>query len=202
MNSIEFQKNLVFWSIFKKVEKIYNETDTTNMKTKKGFTQNSEIISKNLIKIILDECKLDYSEAGSQQSKDFRIKIGNDITLYLEIKKTDTNRIFFNDTMPDKNIYYIILFTGNKKNKKTCIGVNGFEFIKNDLWVYEYQKKIDELKREYQDTTKFPRHNMFVYPRPTYSSDITFLLQKQSVKEVKAKINKQRTYKPRKNSLQ
>ncbi len=43
--------------------------------------------------------------------------------------------------MPNKDIFYIILFTGNNKIKKTCIGINGFEFIKNDLWIYEYQKK-------------------------------------------------------------
>ena len=56
------------------------------IKTTKGNTQSSERVVIQKIKEVLDELKLTYEEAGSQQSKDFR-NVGG-IGLDIEIKKT------------------------------------------------------------------------------------------------------------------
>ena len=60
------------------------------IKTKKGNTQGSErgVILK--IREILDGMSIAYTEAGSQQSKDFR-NVGG-IGLNIEIKKTDCSK--------------------------------------------------------------------------------------------------------------
>ena len=81
-------------------------------RTTKGNTQVSERIVITKMKEIFDEMGLTYQEAGSQQSKDFR-NIGG-VGLNIEIKKTDNTTIYFNDTCPSEDIYYIIMFTGKE----------------------------------------------------------------------------------------
>jgi len=65
---------------------------------------------------IFDSMELSYEEAGSQQSKDFR-NVGG-IGLNIEIKKTDNPIIYFNDTCPNKDIFYVIFFTGKEYKRK------------------------------------------------------------------------------------
>ena len=84
-----------------------------SLKTKKGNTQIAERIYIQLIKDIFDKNNITYEEAPSQQSKDFRNI--NNTGLNLEFKKTDTLTVYFNDTCPNEDIEYCILFTGNKK---------------------------------------------------------------------------------------
>lgn len=171
-------KDLIFTIIHKKVDRLYERSITEfNLKTIKGNTQNSERNSIILVKTVLDELSINYKQASSQQSKDFRIEILKNIYLNIEIKKTDSKNVFFNDTMPNKDIYYIILFTGNKTIKPKCIGINGYELIKNDLWIFEYQKELNIIKDKYCGIkSTVTKHYMKVYPRPTYKSDIGYLL--------------------------
>lgn len=176
MNKI--YKDLIFNIIYKKVDKLYqNSISNQNLKTIRGNTQNSERNSIILVKKILDELSINYKEASSQQSKDFRIEILKDVYLNIEIKKTDSKNVFFNDTMPNDDIYYIILFTGNKTIRPKCIGINGYELIKNDLWILEYEKELQKIKEKYCGINSIVRkHNIKVYPRPTYQSNIGYLL--------------------------
>lgn len=173
-------KDLLFTIIHKKVDKIYQQSiNQLNLKTIRGNTQNSERNSIILVKKVLDELSIKYKEASSQQSKDFRIQILKDEYLNIEIKKTDSKNVFFNDTMPNEDIYYIILYTGNKTIKPQCIGINGYDLIKNDLWILEYQKEIQNIKNKYCGIKSLvKKHNIKVYPRPTYQSDIGYLLIK------------------------
>jgi len=152
-------------------------------KTSKGDTQKTERDVINDIKSILDTNKIVYTEAGSQQSKDFR-NVGN-IGLNIEIKKTDSNCIYFNDTCPSKSIFYIIFFTGKKTKKQTihpqAICINGHEMVKDSPWVYEYQLKLEQLKNQYARGTNKKELSgiMSVYPRPTYKADINSFLKKE-----------------------
>jgi hypothetical protein len=123
---------------------------------------------------------LKFTEAGSQQPYDFRIELPetNQI-LNLEIKKTDNYVIYFNDTCPSENAYYVIIFTGKtykrKESIQPCIiGVNGIEFIHQCPWIKEYSQELNLLKEKYKNMPG----NMSVYPRPTYKSDIKFLMDK------------------------
>ena len=153
-------------------------------KTKKGNTQISERYIIQKIATIIDSMGLSYVEAGSQQSKDFR-NVGN-IDLNIEVKKTDSSTIYFNDTCPCKEIYYVILFTG-KEYKKTpnknihpqLLFINGEEFIKDAPWLEDYISKINTLKDEFArgPNKKNLSGIMEVYPRPTFKANISSFLK-------------------------
>ena len=168
----------LFNEIYQKVKDTFSSEMNEQIRTKSGNTQNAERIYITFIRGILTEMDLTFSEAASQQPYDFRITIpGSDEILKLEAKKTDNFNIFFNDTCPYKDSYYLIFYTGKKYKKKTdipskIIGVNGYEFIKQCPWIEQFREKLEILKKEFKDL----EGPMSVYPRPTYKSCIKFLL--------------------------
>jgi hypothetical protein len=152
-------------------------------KTMKGNTQVSErgVITK--IKEVLDGMGLSYTEAGSQQSKDFR-NVGG-IGLNIEIKKTDNDTIYFNDTCPSNDIYYIIIYTGKEYKRKVENNVkpqicylNGDDFLKDSPWIADYIADITALKDKYArgENKKQLTGIMSVYPRPTFKASIVSFL--------------------------
>jgi len=190
-NKLKFRKgykNLLFNQIKSKVcQKI---KDISHIKTINGDTQSSERLSIKLIEDILVDMNLNYTKAGSQQSKDFRNVYKNvkSLGINVEIKKTNSTTIFFNDTLPSTDIYYIILFTGKKYKRNTInniqqqiIFINGYDLIKGDLQVLmEYKEDIESLKDKWARKKSNNKANSFnhfsVYPRPTYKTDIKYLL--------------------------
>lgn len=179
MNSKQTQ---LFNQILNSVRYEFKNYNIKNLKTKKGNTQLMERTYIEIIRDILHNNNLIFEEAGSQQPYDFRIKMDDNTTMLLEAKKTDTQIVYFNDTCPCINAYYIIIYTGKtyktnpKNNILPCIfGVNGYELIKDDLdWLNDYKKEISILKEKYKNCGK----NMFVFPRPTYKANIRFLFDK------------------------
>ena len=170
---------LLFNKITNQLDNHVNEDFIKSIKTEKGNTQISERIVIEKIKGVLTAMDLSFEEAGSQQSKDFR-NVG-DIGLNIEIKKTDNMTIYFNDTCPTTNIWYIIFFTGKeyKKKKENNISpqllyINGNEFIKDSPWIEEYINEITVLKDKYArgESKKLLSGIMEVYPRPTFKADI------------------------------
>lgn len=177
---------------FKEIEReVINKThgiDMSIMKTNDGETQKGERISIRVMKDILDEMGLIYQCAGSQQSKDFRNvhRPDSDVMINIEIKKTDGTTVYFNDTCPSIDIFYIIMFTGKKYKKKKdipskIIFINGYELMKDDEeLIYMYNCVMETTKNEWgrkkigEYAKKFKR--MSVYPRPTYKADISDLL--------------------------
>jgi|TARA_B110000285_G_C14747400_1_gene433607 hypothetical protein len=148
-----------------------------SLKTKKGNTQIAERIYIQLIKDIFDKNNITYEEAPSQQSKDFRNI--NNTGLNLEFKKTDTLTVYFNDTCPNEDIEYCILFTGNKKYKPQIIFINGEKIVNTSKpWIDEYTREINLLKNKYcrGENKKNLSGIMEVYTRPTYKANISTLL--------------------------
>ena len=154
-------------------------------KTTNGDTQVRERIVIGEIRKVLTEMGVSFTEAGSQQSKDFR-NIA-DIGLDIEVKKTDSTTIYFNDTCPNKNIWYVILFTG-KEYKLTpeknippqLLYLNGEEFIRDSPWIEDYVREINMLKDKYArgEGKKSLSGIMEVYPRPTFKANISGFLTK------------------------
>ena len=101
------------------------------------------------------------------------------IGLDIEVKKTDSGIVKFNDTCPSRDIYYILAFTGKEfKTKKDeaprVIYCNGQEFISDSPWAGEYKKEIERLKDCYgrgEGAAKLAGR-LSVYPRPNYSANI------------------------------
>ena len=155
------------------------------IKTTKGNTQNSERVVIQKIKEVLDELVLTYEEAGSQQSKDFR-NVGG-IGLDIEIKKTDNTIIYFNDTCPSSEIYYIIIFTGKTYKRHSVkqpnipgqvLYLNGTEFLSDCEWIDQFIAELTALKDKYArgENKKHLSGLMSVYPRPTFKADISSFL--------------------------
>lgn len=181
-------QSALFSQIKKRMEAFLTPEFISSTKTVQGNTQTSErgVILK--IKEILDEMGLTYTEAGSQQSKDFR-NVGG-IDLNLEIKKTDSTTIYFNDTCPAAEIFYIVLFTGKEYKREieknippqVCY-INGAEFLRDaEEWNNEFRSELTALKDKYargENKKKLPGI-LSVYPRPTYKADISSFLMKMS----------------------
>jgi sorbitol-specific phosphotransferase system component IIA len=132
---------------------------------------------------VLNELNLTFEEAGSQQSKDFR-NVGG-IGLDIEIKKTDNTVIYFNDTCPSDNIYYIVIFTGKiykRQSEKNIppqvLYLNGADFLTDCDWLEEFITELNALKDKYArgDNKKMLSGIMSVYPRPTFKADISDFL--------------------------
>jgi hypothetical protein len=162
-------------------------SDIKNIKTSNGNTQITERLSIDIIKKCLEKLNYYYEEAGSQQSKDFR-NIKN-IGLHIEVKKTDSLTVYFNDTLPSVDTFYIIIFTGREYKTKddiipTIIFINGYDLVKPDIYqLLEYKKELNEFKDKWarkksnQNAKKLKHFS--VYPRPTYKTDIGYLLNSE-----------------------
>lgn len=173
---LQKQRQVLFEQISNQVKDKIKSSQIIQYKTKKGDTQKAERQVITDIKEILDSSNIFYTEAGSQQSKDFRNvgKIGLDI----EVKKADTSVIYFNDTCPNKDINYIIFVTGKETKKyeipPQVVCINGYDLVKESPWINEYQFKLEQLKNEYArgDEKKKLSGCISVYPRPTYKANI------------------------------
>ena len=174
---------ILFERITKKLDEEVNEDFIKSTKTENGNTQISERVVIEKIREVLVSLELSFEEAGSQQSKDFR-NVGG-IGLNLEIKKTDNPVIYFNDTCPSKDIYYVIFFTG-KEYKRTpdknilprLLYINGDEFVKDSPWIDTYIEELTALKDKYArgPNKKNLAGIMEVYPRPTFKANIAKFL--------------------------
>lgn len=174
------EQQALFEQITSKLDEMVNEEFIKSTKTEKGNTQISERVVIEKIREVLTSLELSFEEAGSQQSKDFR-NVGG-IGLNVEIKKTDNPVIYFNDTCPNKDIYYVIFFTG-KVYKRTpeknilpkLLYINGEEFIKDSPWIQEYIDALTALKDKYArgENKKKLSGIMEVYPRPTFKANIS-----------------------------
>tara|TARA_B110000967_G_C18824949_1_gene530820 strand:- start:711 stop:1244 length:534 start_codon:yes stop_codon:yes gene_type:complete len=170
-------------SIFETIQNLLktniNKYFIESLKTKKGNTQNAERIYIQKIKDIFDENNITYEEASSQQSKDFRNI--NNTGLNLECKKTDSVTIYFNDTCPNKDIDYFIIFTGNKTYPPQLVFINGQKIVETSMsWIDDYTHELTQLKDKYcrGENKKNLCGMMEVYARPTYKANIVCLLEK------------------------
>ncbi len=187
---MNFEHQALFNRITKELDEQVGEEFIKSTKTEKGNTQVSERVVIEKIRVILTGMELSFEEAGSQQSKDFR-NVGG-IGLNIEIKKTDNPVVYFNDTCPNKDIWYIIFFTGKEYKRKPennipakLLYINGEEFIKDSPWLEEYIQEITALKDKYARgaAKKQLAGIMEVYPRPTFKGNISKFLRMGEVVE-------------------
>jgi hypothetical protein len=176
-------RSSIFDKITVEIDSNITEEFIRSIKTEKGNTQVSERIVIEKMREVFVLMGLSYEEAGSQQSKDFR-NVGG-IGLNIEIKKTDNPNIYFNDTCPSKDIYYVVFFTGKEYKRKTennippkLLYLNGEEFVKDSPWINDYIKELTILKDTYArgENKKKLCGIMEVYPRPTFKANIAGFL--------------------------
>lgn len=178
------QAKQLFQKITNELSKHITQEFIMTTRTEKGNTQACERVVIQKIREVLDAMGVSYKQAGSQQSKDFR-NVG-DIDLDIEVKKTDTMKLFFNDTCPSEKIFYVIFFTG-KEYKKTpeknipgkLLFINGEDFLEDsEEWIKEYIRDITAIKDKYGrgKNKKLLKGIMEVYPRPNFKADISKFL--------------------------
>lgn len=179
---ITYGKHRLFRRIQKEITKDLTPEFLKTLKTKKGLTQTKERYYIAKITETLHRMNVPFEGAGSQQSKDYRNV--NGINLHIEVKKTDSFKIIFNDTLPTSDIFYIIIFTGKEYKTKSNIEpqlvfLNGSTLVEesND-WIQEYKKEVELLKNKYcrGENKKKLQGCMEVYVRPTYSANIRHLI--------------------------
>ena len=181
------RKLRIFNKIKSDINKNIKTIDLTNLKVNDGKTQEKEKLSIIIVKNTLDSLNCSYIKAGSQQSKDFQNICGSGLNI--EVKKTDSLIVYFNDTLPSSDIYYIIIFTGKEyKSEKTniepqIIYINGYDLIKKDIYyLLDYKKTIEELKSKWgtKSGEKSKKLKQFtLYPRPTYKTSIKHLIDSE-----------------------
>jgi len=180
------QKKHTMNTIIRETKKIMNSEYLKTLITKNGNTQVAERQYIDTFKTILDSLKFTYTEAPSQSSKDFRNI--NNIGLNIEMKKTDSFNIMCNDTCPNKDIEYIILFTGKeyKRQNKTniepqVICINGDSIVKSCPWLDEFKEDLEFVKNKWcrGENKKMLEGFLRTYIRPTYQFDIRTLIVTQ-----------------------
>lgn len=163
-----------------------------------GKTQKSESSIIHMIKEIFIDHHISFTQASSQQPYDFRIPmkgyqdcqpseqdirnknivVGNDYkTLLLEIKKTESNKVMCNDTLPTPFAFYIII----RKKKNTKIPLTSFHIqgtrgnIEIDPEIEKCIKIIYTLRTKCKqgkgDITMFPRCNFAWYIGGLYTDE-------------------------------
>lgn len=177
---MNMEHKLLFERVAAEMDKRVSADFIKSTKTEKGNTQVSERVVIEKMREVFDFMGLTYQEAGSQQSKDFR-NVGG-IGLNIEIKKTDNPVIYFNDTCPCADIYYVIFFTGKEYKRKPennipakLLYINGEEFVCDSPWIKEYIAELTALKDKYArgENKKKLTGIMEVYPRPTFKANIS-----------------------------
>ena len=177
---MNMEHKLLFERVAAEMDKRVSADFIKSTKTEKGNTQVSERVVIEKMREVFDFMGLTYQEAGSQQSKDFR-NVGG-IGLNIEIKKTDNPVIYFNDTCPCADIYYVIFFTGKEYKRKLennipakLLYINGEEFVCDSPWIKEYIAELTALKDKYArgENKKKLAGIMEVYPRPTFKANIS-----------------------------
>ena len=147
---------------------IYNKC-----KTKGGDTQKAERTYISEIKKVLDNENIEYDSAPSQKAKDIRIKSPK---INLECKKTDSTIIMLNDTLPNKDTYYLYIITGNKTYKPQLKIINGDKFLEGNEWYLDYIETINKTKDIFcrGPNKKCKNTALKCYLRPTWSVDLKY----------------------------
>ncbi len=163
----------------------YNsESELQTLHTKNGDTQNTERNLIDVFEETLKEFGFTYKKASSQKPYDFRICLDksikdpennifkskrelinkqsyssvdliNDILL-MELKKTQSNNVILNDTIPQQDSFYVIT---NIKKKEIGLWAGGDIIVaiqkqmklKNaeNTDVYEYEKDVKRLREKH-----------------------------------------------------
>lgn len=143
-------------------------------RTENGNTQFSERIFIRMVRETLTQLGLYFEEAGSQQPYDFR-NIGG-IGLQIEVKRTNSRSIIFNDTLPTRGTHYLVA---------VCTENPHLVMIPGEKFTEGYEEVIDSfvtrLNQLRDDFARGPNRHalgpiMGVYPRPTFRADIRSFL--------------------------
>ena len=185
MNTVNtMNKSVLLKKIQEEITRQLHKEFIISLRTRHGNTQSVERIYIEKIGKILTDMGLDYTSAGSQQSKDFR-NIGG-TGLNIEVKKTDSFKIKCNDTCPTRDIDYVIIYTKeSRRYSPQIVYINGQDILDTSPWVPDYFKGLDTMKNTYGrgDNKKNLPGMISVYPRPNIDVNIKCLLKENPKEE-------------------
>jgi len=178
-------KSVLLKKIQEEITRQLHKEFIISLRTRHGNTQSVERIYIEKIGKILTDMGLDYTSAGSQQSKDFR-NIGG-TGLNIEVKKTDSFKIKCNDTCPTRDIDYVIIYTKeSRRYSPQIVYINGQDILDTSPWTEsKYLPSINNMKNTYGrgDNKKKLPGMISVYPRPNIDVDITSELKENPKEE-------------------
>jgi hypothetical protein len=180
----EEAKDELFELISSFLQEEVSEQFIRETKTKNGNTQSGERVVISEVRDVLDTMGLNYLEAGSQQPEDFRDVHFPDnpfVKISLEIKKTKSPTVIFNDTYPTKSIYYVIFYAGNTRNNPQLICTKGDVFSReSNIWANVVRSRINAVNDKYARGANKKNLSgiMRCYIRPTWSANISRFLKK------------------------
>ena len=180
----EEAKDELFELISSFLQEEVSEQFIRETKTKNGNTQSGERVVISEVRDVLDTMGLNYVEAGSQQPEDFRDVHFPDnpfVKISLEIKKTKSPTVIFNDTYPTKSIYYVIFYAGNTRNNPQLICTKGDVFSReSNIWANVVRSRINAVNDKYARGANKKNLSgiMRCYIRPTWSANISRFLKK------------------------
>ena len=150
----------------------------SSLKTKNGNTQAPERIYIAKIKHILSSHGFKFNQAGTQKPKDLRdiYHLSYPSTkITMEVKKTDSKVVIFNDTLPRRGVEYMLIHT----KKPQLIFVDGSYFSDSSPWVSDYLSELNVLRDKYCRgvTKKHLKGCMGAYARPTFNANISQLIR-------------------------
>ena len=191
----QFQPNKLRQEFFEKLKNAsqeeVNKISIEEFRTKNGKTQQSERQSIKIIKEILKRWKFieinrkqKYNDNvfksktfyinSSQKPNDFIIKLNNDLIIKIEVKKTNSNRVILNDTLPFQTDY--IIFCSKKIFEHPKVLYIDGRKIKKKSWIDKLVEDLDkskQLAKQGKDDDDIIR----AYPRPNYSMSIKKYLE-------------------------
>jgi len=185
MTTIMNEKEELFNKVMYLIHSRVDDNFWNNMSTFKSNTQTGEKYYIDFIKHVLDENGFGYTCAGSQQPVDLRNvyeKQNPDIKINVELKKTNSDKIKLNNTLPCNDVYYILFAV----KYKYIIFKNGDEFIK------DFHEEIDAFKKMFMDFRAYAKNidmgNISVYPIANYDLKITdYISDKTKAEKLAAK---------------
>lgn len=133
---------------------------------------NTQAVEKNYSDIfasVLNDMNLRYTKAGSQQPIDYTIHhpVLSQEKLLIELKRTSTNKIMCNDTLPTPDVYYIIIH--ESKGIRWCKGDDLLQSIDQNQH-QQFREALNHLRCKHQKNG-----NVTSYARPNYAVCINHL---------------------------
>ncbi len=162
-------------TLFQKIQTQLKLINVAFIQAINGKTFTNSTLFIETVRHALNVMKLTYVEECINNESVIFTDV-NGIGLSIEIKIANSHIINFDDTCPSEQKYYVIFFTGDKKNviPPQILFLKGDVFLKNDKWILDYVSEFKYLKDKYIYNNDIMRLTHMFNFKADISSFLTF----------------------------